>query len=649
MLTSPLQLDSSSRLSRSGSARYGDYEAPQMGTKLIDVCNVENIPRTALLSKVNQLLKEHGAPSLNNQGDVVVAMDAIAAQERLPNFCTTLLLALAEFFFPKTDHHQQHSSVILPQKGSISLERTGSQLADSLDMAGAFQVPADDSTAKRNNSTASGSSVVASTQSVSSASSPAAAMLHTNHVEKRVDDEGNTLINRYTVVDNLGRGAYGKVKLAVDEDNCPVAIKIVRKSLLKKLGGQHAIDREVAVLKKLKHRNVVPLYEVIDDPESEKLYLVMKYVDGGPIAKVQPNNTCDAIAAERAKEVMRELVSGLSYLHKRGVAHRDIKPDNILLDREGTPYFSDFGVSTIIDKDNPKVNTVEGTPLFMPPELFNSETLNVDPFAADVWSLGVTMFLLLFGEAPFRGTNHFEISESVLHDEPLFPLQSCHGETIDEGWQALLQGMLRKDPSKRLTLKQIKKHPTLLEEPGVTEEEICRAMRIMPNPVNVSEKTLVSQAPRASFFCFSKLELSLDPESRVIPKTPTVVPVCARRSMRPSAAALFSSVTLSPLELSAAAASGRAERNAAAGGGLSAVRAQVPDRLSLDCTGGGGVPNRSENPFPRSSVGLDQTNLNVLDCSEPSQTAIPSRPSLAPSPPRGENKGAYGHHLHVSS
>ena len=291
----------------------------------------------------------------------------------------------------------------------------------------------------------------------------------TQQLVKQQDNDGNKVINRYTVVDDLGRGAYGKVKLAVDDANCPVAIKIVRKSLLKKKqDGTNGVEREIAVMKKLKHRNVVPLYEVIDDPESEKLYMVMKYVDQGPITKQRPDGTCDTIPANRVKELMGELVAGLSYLHKRGVAHRDIKPDNILMDAAGTPYFADFGVSAIIDKNDPNVSTVEGTALFMPPELFGDQALKVDAFAADVWSLGVTLYMLLYGKAPFGGSNFREISAAVRSEEIVFP--------VDQ-WGELLRGMLCKDPAKRMKLKAIKKHPLLQEDVvAVTEEELDMAM-----------------------------------------------------------------------------------------------------------------------------------------------------------------------------
>ena len=336
----------------------------------------------------------------------------------------------------------------------------------------------------------------------------------TRQLIKAIDEEGNKMINRYTVIDDLGRGAYGKVKLAVDEANCPVAIKIVRKDVMKPLGGANGIEREIAVMKKLKHRNVVPLYEVIDDPDSKKLYMVMKYVDQGPIAQLRADGTCDPIPAERVREVMGELVSGLSYLHKRGVAHRDIKPDNILVDAAGTPYFVDFGVSAIIDKDNPNVSTVEGTVLFMPPELFDDDpSIRVNAFVADVWSLGVTLYMLLYGIAPFNGSNFSDISFSVRYESVVFPPRAAG---VGEEWQDLLRGMLNKDPTQRMTLKAVKKHPAL-READVTIEEIQAATSRCKIFLADDENLLTSM---------------VDPGlSRSIRKSVVMVPRCARRSI----------------------------------------------------------------------------------------------------------------------
>ena len=100
---------------------------------------------------------------------------------------------------------------------------------------------------------------------------------------------------------------------------------------------------EVAVMKKLRHKNIVTLHEVIDDPEAEKLYLVMQYVDKGPIATVQRDGTCTVrISPDRLAHVGRQVAAGLEYLHSKGVVHRDVKPENLLVDSNDRVFLADF-------------------------------------------------------------------------------------------------------------------------------------------------------------------------------------------------------------------------------------------------------------------------------------------------------------------
>uniref|UniRef100_A0A0A9XNL7 non-specific serine/threonine protein kinase n=1 Tax=Lygus hesperus TaxID=30085 RepID=A0A0A9XNL7_LYGHE len=108
------------------------------------------------------------------------------------------------------------------------------------------------------------------------------------------DNKGNMMINRYMVLANLGQGAYGKVKLGQDTDTGKqVAIKIISKKHLKKKVGSttgeadNALNREIAIMKKVRHKNCVSLYEVIDDPVSQRLYLIMDYIPNGPVVRLQ--------------------------------------------------------------------------------------------------------------------------------------------------------------------------------------------------------------------------------------------------------------------------------------------------------------------------------------------------------------------------
>ncbi|KAJ3030184.1 UNVERIFIED_CONTAM: hypothetical protein HDU68_009825 [Siphonaria sp. JEL0065] len=235
---------------------------------------------------------------------------------------------------------------------------------------------------------------------------------------KALDADGRKLINQYAVIREIGRGVHGKVKLASDgEDASLWAIKILDKRAKKKFqnrfafsqslqiqrlnsvnGGPNSnpnsnstfdamnnmqfekVKREIAILKKISHPNVVGLKEVIDDPEAEKIYLVLEFMGGGEVEwrDVSWDPPRPALTIPEARRIVRDVISGLEYLHHNGIIHRDIKPANLLWteDRQ-TVKISDFGVSVFIDLQS-TVNLVStqmelaktaGSPAFFAPEL----------------------------------------------------------------------------------------------------------------------------------------------------------------------------------------------------------------------------------------------------------------------------------------
>ncbi|KAG0029318.1 hypothetical protein BGZ81_003899 [Podila clonocystis] len=166
---------------------------------------------------------------------------------------------------------------------------------------------------------------------------------------------GNKMINKYMIVRELGRGMHGKVKLCRDtQTNELCAIKIVDKTTRRRLGrsqisSEEKIRREIAIMKKCIHPNVVRLIEVIDDPTARKIYLVLEYMEGGDV-KWKDSEDMPVLLLDEARSIFRDVVLGLEYLHTQGIIHRDIKPANLLLSADGTVKISDFGVSYFSQK-----------------------------------------------------------------------------------------------------------------------------------------------------------------------------------------------------------------------------------------------------------------------------------------------------------
>ncbi|KPA76923.1 putative protein kinase [Leptomonas pyrrhocoris] len=300
---------------------------------------------------------------------------------------------------------------------------------------------------------------------------------------------GAEYINNYRILKSLGRGSCGKVKLAYDEvESRLVAIKYVRRvDTRKRLGGltvaqkqYNAFMREVEVMKTLRHRNIVSLYEVIDDPSADKLYLVMQYVDKGVVAKVavraNSDYVCDPIPPAQLVRYAREMLTGLQYLHRHDVVHRDLKPDNILVSRDGHAYLADFGVAETFGVSyrqrteslmaasmaaslamsvtgnrvgGPQVLGTKGTPLFIAPELWDGTKSYGKP--VDMWATGVTLFTLLVGKLPFR-------SPEDIIDAAFMPTVP---DEFGEKWRVLLNGLLHRAPQARWTVEEALRYVTV--------------------------------------------------------------------------------------------------------------------------------------------------------------------------------------------
>ncbi|EPY17929.1 calcium/calmodulin-dependent protein kinase kinase [Angomonas deanei] len=276
----------------------------------------------------------------------------------------------------------------------------------------------------------------------------------------QVDDVTQTkMINDYMVVRPLGKGSYGKVLLVRHvRTNQEYAMKIVRprkKSFGQK--GNDSIKREITVMKLLSHPHLVRLHEVIGHAERDTLYLVQQYVDRGCVAVPASQHAPERIVPipERTLQgYARQLLKALKYLHRKGIAHRDIKPDNILHDSHGNAYLADFGVSAICTDDD-SVCGVEGTLAFMAPELCSGES-EVVSHLVDVWALGVSLYQLAYGTLPFFHPTPLLLAAAIKEQPLQFPDdKSPHtGPTLSAACKTMLAGMLQKDPRQRWGLRR---------------------------------------------------------------------------------------------------------------------------------------------------------------------------------------------------
>ena len=200
---------------------------------------------------------------------------------------------------------------------------------------------------------------------------------------------------------------------------------------------------------------VLRLYEVMDDPKVNKLYLVLEYMKGGDLMQIQQGDSksysCQAMNDNQVWRVLEQVAQGLKYLHHQNIIHGDIKPQNILLLKPpidtGIVKIADFGISKTLESGNTTLQDAAGTPAFMCPELCAGE--KYDGRLSDVWSLGGTMFMLRFGRPPFIASKVLQLAYKIMHDPLVFPFD------VDPNLQNLLRGMLEKDQDKRMTLARV--------------------------------------------------------------------------------------------------------------------------------------------------------------------------------------------------
>ena len=232
--------------------------------------------------------------------------------------------------------------------------------------------------------------------------------------------------------------------------------RIFLKELCKTSCGISQLEREVETMRKLTHLNIVQLKEVLHLPNKSIAYLIMEYADSGNLLSFIEKGYKFSI--KEIKSIFKQLCLGIEYLHNNFLVHQDLKPANILLKSNGIVLISDFGVGHSFQS----AAMVVGTPAYQAPEVIDDCLCDFDnfddhdPSKEDIWSLGVTLYELLFGMLPFYGANVFEIVRSIstikleppTNTDPLL-------------WDLILK-MLTVNPFKRITIKEILNHPFLI-------------------------------------------------------------------------------------------------------------------------------------------------------------------------------------------
>ncbi|MEE8807672.1 MAG: Stk1 family PASTA domain-containing Ser/Thr kinase [Lactimicrobium sp.] len=221
----------------------------------------------------------------------------------------------------------------------------------------------------------------------------------------------NMIANRYEVIQHIGQGGMADVFLAIDTIlNRQVAIKILRADLSTDAVSILRFEREAQAATALAHPNIVEIYDVGDYKGHH--YIVMEYVPGKTLKQIIRER--GPLLNEETVDIMKQLVSAISEAHSRGIIHRDIKPQNVIIKSDGTLKILDFGIATAKGSMQlTQANNVMGSVHYLAPELAKGEPATVQ---SDIYALGIVMFEMLTGDVPFKADQAVQIALMHMRD-----------------------------------------------------------------------------------------------------------------------------------------------------------------------------------------------------------------------------------------
>ncbi|KAJ6810729.1 CBL-interacting protein kinase 2-like [Iris pallida] len=261
--------------------------------------------------------------------------------------------------------------------------------------------------------------------------------------------KGSILMQRYELGRLLGQGTFAKVYHARNlKTSQSVAIKVIDKEKVLKVGLIDQIKREISVMRLVRHPHIVQLYEVM--ASKMKIYFVLEYVKGGELFnKVEKGKLKEVVA----RKYFQQLISAVDFCHSRGVYHRDLKPENLLLDDNEDLKVSDFGLSALAEskRQDGLLHTTCGTPAYVAPEVINRK--GYDGAKADIWSCGVILFVLMAGYLPFQDSSLMEMYKKIGKAEFKCP------NWFPSDVRRLISRILDPNPATRISIAKIMENP----------------------------------------------------------------------------------------------------------------------------------------------------------------------------------------------
>ena len=258
-----------------------------------------------------------------------------------------------------------------------------------------------------------------------------------------------TVLNNYTFEKALGTGAFSAVyrasKLNEGGQAEIYAVKVIPKENIAQAADKERLQRELDTMAFLQHPNIVQMHDFFTD--SNNFYLVLDYCPGGDLAEYLVSQP--PMREQQVATVFKQIVSAIAFVHSHGVAHRDLKPQNILITSFPTVKVTDFGLCGYID--DKKMKTFCGSPCYTAPECLQG--VQYEGAQADVWSLGVILYEMVTGDHPWNVTNIPKMVQQITSGKYTVP------SSVTPACEELIKGILKVKPSESLTCYKILGHP----------------------------------------------------------------------------------------------------------------------------------------------------------------------------------------------
>ncbi|XP_019614869.1 PREDICTED: serine/threonine-protein kinase 36-like [Branchiostoma belcheri] len=263
-------------------------------------------------------------------------------------------------------------------------------------------------------------------------------------------------MDRYHVLECIGEGSFGKVY----KGRKKYTGQVVALKFIPKVGRPEKelrnLRREIEIMQHLHHPNIIEMLDSFETPK--EVVAVTEYAEGELFQILEDDGN---LPEEQVQSIASQLISALYYLHAHRILHRDMKPQNILLGKGGVVKLCDFGFARAMSINTLVLTSIKGTPLYMSPELVEEKPYDHN---ADLWALGCILYELFVGQPPFYTNSIFQLVSLIIKDPVKWP------KNMSPEFKNFLQGLLVKDPKKRLTWPALLHHPFVKEGVVVLDE-----------------------------------------------------------------------------------------------------------------------------------------------------------------------------------